>query len=665
MGGASSESHAIIAEDSKDPQESPVFRHSTTLTENRGKLVSTLRSFPKAKTAVQLLKSGAKHYNSLQCYGEREVLKNGSAGEYQWISFREFEQKVEMFSAGLASLGISRNDKVSIICKNCILWQVSTFACYKLGLIPVPIGESVFIQHIKLILEHSECNTIILSYKIAEEIISILDSLPNIKNVILIGTNEQSKVVGNVNFWNTFDIFEFGKNKNCIYPKIQPDDIAIILYTTSINGCPKGSILSHRNLIAGAAGLSNLGTSVSTCDTYLSFLPLAYIYEIGVELVMFGQGTSVGFYSGQIKNLMDDIKTLQPTILCGVPRVWNRFVEGMKMEINKQSSLKQLLISIAMASKTSDLQSNRAHSLFYDQTIFRQFSDELGGKVRLIVSGGAPMKPEVFQFLRSTITPNIVQGYGLTETSGIVAVGEVSATSAPTNGYVSISCEIKLRSIDGYCYNPREDPMCGEIYVRGPNVFKGYHKNPEMTSYAMDGDWFRTGDIGKITAEGKLQIIDHVKPLIKLSQGEYISVPYITEVYKETEGVHQIFIFADSQLDYPIAVVIPTELQQREWKTRGIYDFVCSQSCEEEFIKRFDQIARNKHLRSFEFIKMIVLDNEEFSIENGLLSYDNQLQIQTLKKKYEGRILNRLGKLSPYEAYMPDYIRKLKSMADD
>jgi long-chain acyl-CoA synthetase len=399
-------------------------------------------------------------------------------------------------------------------------------------------------------------------------------------------------------------------------------------------------MLTHRNVVAGAAGLGSFVRGITKIDRYFSFLPLAHIYEMGVEILMVAQGASIGFFSGSAANLVDDLQALQPTIICGVPRLWNRIVATMQSKIREQSKLKQALVNFAIQMRTKAAYRRKPHSLLFDWLVCGPFAAVLGGRVRLIVSGGAPILPDVYDFLIGALSPNIVQGYGLTEVAASVSVSVAVSLGSSSNGPVSIAAEVTLRRVDGLAYDPRGTPPSGEVLVRGSHVFRGYYKNEELTRQVLDEEgWFATGDIGTITPDGVLQIIDRVKQLVKLSQGEYLSITTLTDVYGATQGVQSVYIYADSHHDAPVAVVVPGKELVDQWATEGIAQFVGNRSAEEDVLKRLAETAAAQKLRGFERVANVVLDAEEFSVENGLLTPSLKPQWPMLRKKYESALL--------------------------
>jgi long-chain acyl-CoA synthetase len=317
----------------------------------------------------------------------------------------------------------------------------------------------------------------------------------------------------------------------------------------------------------------------------------------------------------------------------------------MRSKIAASPAPAQALLNWALAVKRRQLYRHETPSILMDALLFRRFRDALGGRVRLIVSGGAPILPDVYDFLISAVCPNIAQGYGLTEVAASVAVSEVPQLGACDNGAVSQTAQLKLVRVDGLNYDPRGLPMRGEVLVRGPQVFKGYYKDDALTRAVLDDDgWYRTGDIGGFTQDGYLQIVDRVKQLVKLSQGEYLSLTALSDVYGATPGVKNIYVYADSHHDAPLAVVIPGPELVKQWELKGLVSFVGNAEAEAEVLALLRKTAEQQGIPGFGRIASVLLDEEEFSVENGLLTPSMKPQWPSLKKKYEASLIERFNR---------------------
>ena len=622
---------------------SPVYINSCRIRENGGTPIASFRSQPDALTTVQVLKGTTGKYGDDDAFGEREVLSDGSFGHYKWINYNEFSRRVSAFAAGLQKLGIKYGDSVGIYSTDCTWWQITQFATHTLGAVIVPVYDSLGAGAASYIVNHAECKIVVTHIMNFESALKLLEE-PNtcVKEIIVIS---DKPVEGHEDIKTCKQVLEMGEEiKDFVPYEVKTDDTAIIMYTSGSTGIPKGCVLTHRNLIAGGTGLANPGCSINHADTYISFLPLAHIYELCSQLCFIAQGVRIGFYTGSIKNLMSDIQELRPTMMLGVPRVFNRLAETMNKKIDELSLVPRTLIRAALKLKTKQLLEDKPHSLLLDNLLFKKFRDVLGGRVRLIVSGGAPIMPEIYDFLRCAITPNILQGYGLTEIAAAGCIQMINSKNSMAVGPTSIATDMKLRRVEGMEYDPRGNPPQGEILFRGPSIFKEYHKDPKLTQEALVDGWFATGDIGVLTSEGVIQIIDRAKQLVKLSQGEYLSITTLTEAYSAANGVSNIYIYADSCHNHPIAVVIPNKLQIEEWKEKGINNFMESDVAINEMINNLADLAKEKKLRGFEKIPAIILDDYDFTIENGLLTPSQKPQLSKLRTKYEYRLIELYNK---------------------
>lgn len=320
-------------------------------------------------------------------------------------------------------------------------------------------------------------------------------------------------------------LIEKGKQRPYDFMAPTPSNLASICYTSGVTGEPKGVMITHKNLAAMVAGALSSGVDVLPTDVYISYLPLAHMYERMVIETLLSCGAAIGFYGGDLLNLIDDIYTLEPTLLAGVPRVLNKLYYKLMDSIHLQGGMYQNMFDAAYSSKLNSLKTkSKLDSFIWDKTVFSPIKKKLGGKIRFILSGSAPLNPDIHDFFKIAFTCPVIQGYGLTETA---ATGTCQVKDDTRSGHVGIPfscCEIKLVSVPEMEYYVSSNPPKGEICIRGPNVFAGYYKQPEKTKDVIDEDgWFHTGDIGSIDENGNLSIIDRIKNIFKLSQGIYVA----------------------------------------------------------------------------------------------------------------------------------------------
>lgn len=332
-----------------------------------------------------------------------------------------------------------------------------------------------------------------------------------------------------------------------------------------------------------------------------------------------------------MKLLMEDAKAFQPTIFLAVPRILERVCDSVEAKLAAGSSVVRGIFSGAFALKRALLNaglSHRASGLLTDFS-FSSIRDALGGHVRFIVSGGAPLAAHVEEFCSCCIAP-VLQGYGLTESCAASFICLPDPAMANTVGPPLKATEFRFESVPDLQYDALADPPKGEILLRSPMLFSSYLKEPEKTREAVDPDgWFHTGDVGTITKQGCLKIIDRTKNIWKLSQGEYIAVEYLEGVYSRSPSVEQIWVYGDSHHSFLVAVVVPKAA------ARGL--------SESEILQELSQTGKAAKLKGFEMIKAIHLESEPFSVENDLLTATLKIKRPQLKKKYEKEISAMYG----------------------
>lgn len=329
---------------------------------------------------------------------------------------------------------------------------------------------------------------------------------------------------GGIKVYTMKELINVGKIIPYHFSPPLPSTIASICYTGGVTDEPKGVIISHGNLIASIAACRISDFKIVPEDRYLSYLPMAHMYERMVIETLISCGASIGFYGGDILNLMDDIYTLEPTLFASVPRVLTKIYDKLMETIYLQGGLYQNMFDSAYSSKLYNLKSKeKVTSYIWDQTVFNPLKKKLGGKIRLILSGSAPLNCDIHDFFKITMSCNVLQGYGLTETSACATCQHSGDKQSGNVGIPFPCCEIKLISVPEMGYSVSSEIPKGEICIRGPNVFVGYYREKVKTSCIVDDEgWLHTGDIGQITSDGRLQIIDRKKNIVKLSNGTHI-----------------------------------------------------------------------------------------------------------------------------------------------
>ncbi|CAL9037973.1 unnamed protein product [Musa banksii] len=613
---------------------------------------------PDMATSWDVFRVAAEKYPNNRMLGWREI-KNGKAGPYLWKTYKEVYEEVLQVGSALCHLGAKPGSRIGIYGANCPQWIVVMEACNGYSLICVPLYDTLGSGAIDYILKHAEIDFVFVQDKKMKEILSSsCESARLIKSIVSFSstTGEQNDAAADIGIklysWN--ETLRMGKEYPSEPLPPQPHNICTIMYTSGTSGNPKGVVLTHESHATYVKGadlfLNEFEDKMTTDDVYLSFLPLAHILDRMIEEYFFHNGASVGYYQGDIHALRDDLMELKPTLFAGVPRVFERlwlWVSGVLKALSELRPLRRMIFNALYKHKLRWMRLGYSHktaSPFADMLAFRKVKARLGGRVRLIISGGAPLNPEIEEFLRVTSCAYLTQGYGLTETCGLSTVGFPDDMSlVGTVGVASTYSEVRLEEAPELDYDPLGTPSRGEICVRGKTLFSEYYKNPELTKEVMVDGWFHTGDIGEMRPDGVLKIIDRKKNIFKLSQGEYVAVEYLEKIYKISPIVEDIWVYGDSFRSMLVAVVTPHEDSAKRWAEQNGHKESFCDLCKLEVLNKFilqelKTVAENNKLRGFEYIKGILVDPLPFDIERDLVTPTMKKKRAQMLKFYQSEI---------------------------
>ncbi|XP_067106483.1 long-chain-fatty-acid--CoA ligase 1a isoform X1 [Osmerus mordax] len=600
-----------------------------------------------AQTMYEVFLRGMRVSNDGPCLGSRKPNQ-----PYEWLSYRVVADRAEHIGSALLHKGHSQDgDKyIGIFAQNRPEWTISELACYTYSLVAVPLYDTLGTEAIEYIIDRATISTVICDMPDKAKLIleCVSGKEHTVKTVILMEAFDSDLVVqGQKSGISILSLAEFeviGKanHQKPIPPK--PEDLGLICYTSGTTGNPKGAMLTHRNVISNCAAFIRITEGIlepSTNDVLISFLPLAHMFERVVEGVVLIHGGRIGYFQGDIRLLMDDLKTLQPTVFPVVPRLLNRMFDKVFGQAN--TSLKRWLLDFATRRKEADMRNGvvRTDSL-WDKLIFKKVQASLGGRVRLMITGAAPVSPTVLTFLRAALGCQFYEGYGQTEcTAGC----SMSMPGDWTAGHVGppLPCNsIKLVDVTEMNYLAVNGE--GEVCVKGPNVFLGYLKDPEKTVEAIDEDgWLHTGDIGKWLPNGTLKIVDRKKHIFKLAQGEYIAPEKIENIYTRSDPVAQIYVHGDSLQACLVAIVVPDPDFLPGWAKRkgieGSFDELCkSKDMKNAILEDIVRLGKEAGLKSFEQVRDIVLHTEMFSVQNGLLTPTLKAKRADIRKHFKEQI---------------------------
>jgi long-chain acyl-CoA synthetase len=416
---------------------------------------------------------------------------------------------------------------------------------------------------------------------------------------------------------------------------------------------PKGVMLTHAALTASVGSIEKYfdvyGFSITSADVFMSYLPLAHVFDFFAECLFLFLGAKIGYYRGDQKTLVDDIGELKPTFFVGVPRVFERIYKRVDGMVQEGSPIKKMLFNFFFDQKKQALRKGAKFdqaSFLGDQLVFSKIKARLGGRVRVICSGGAPLPNHIEEWLKVTMCCPVVQGYGLTETCAASCLAIPDRTDQLGSvGPPLFSLETKLDPVPDMGYDGTAEGG-GEICFRGPSVMKGYYQNPELTAEVLEADtgWFHTGDIGRIVHGGCIKIVDRKKQLFKLSQGEYVSPERVEGVAAKSPLVSQIFVHGTSTEAILIAVIVPSD--DALAKYGGKDKAVESDELKKAIVADLDLVCRSEKLKGYEIPKGVILHADEFTPESGFVTPSFKLKRPFLKKYFGKEIDDLYASLS-------------------
>uniref|UniRef100_A0AAQ6A0X2 Arachidonate--CoA ligase n=1 Tax=Amphiprion ocellaris TaxID=80972 RepID=A0AAQ6A0X2_AMPOC len=542
-----------------------------------------------ARTIYEVFQRGLRVSINGPCLGSRKPNQ-----PYEWQTYQEVSDRAENLGSALLHKGHSHTgDKfIGIFSQNRPEWTISELACYTYSLVAVPLYDTLGTEAIGYIIDRATIATVICD-------------VPEKARMILDCVGEKGRTVKTIVLMEEFDsdLVTRAKESGIEILSLQEFEVRIphSFLSGFQKGNPKGAMLTHGNVICNTAAFIKI-TQPSTKDVLISFLPLAHMFERVVEGVILIHGARIGYFQGDIRLLMDDLKTLQPTVFPVVPRLLNRMFDKVFGQAN--TPLKRWLLDFAFRRKEAELKSGvvRKDSM-WDKLIFKKVQVRMTRFIKVL---------------------SFYEGYGQTEcTAGC----SMSMPGDWTAGHVGppLPCNaIKLVDVAEMNYLAANGE--GEVCVKGPNVFQGYLKDPEKTAEAIDKDgWLHTGDIGKWLPNGTLKIVDRKKHIFKLAQGEYIAPEKIETVYNRSDPVAQIFVHGDSLQACLVGIVVPDPDFLPIWaKKKGIegsYSELCNnKDVKKAILEDILNLGKQAGLKSFEQVRDIVLHPEMFSVQNGLLT---------------------------------------------
>ncbi|KAL2150683.1 hypothetical protein VTH82DRAFT_7246 [Thermothelomyces myriococcoides] len=646
------------------------------------------RPAPGVNTTFDLLKRSVEHYGNEPAIGSRKLIKthkekkkipkvvDGKTTEvekewtfyelsdYTYITYQEYFAQISQVGAGLRKLGLSPKDRLHMFATTSPQWLAMSHACSSQSMTIVTAYDTLGESGVEHSLIQSKANAMFVDPHLFKTIRNPLKKADSVKVLIY---NEHTHLPASgaeiEQFKSdhpeltilSFDELRVLGEQNPVDPvPPSPEDTYCIMYTSGSTGPPKGVPVSHASFVAAVAGLYTvMEESVTHREYVLAYLPLAHIFELVLENLVIFVGATLGYGSPRtladtsMRNCYGDMRTFAPTIMVGVPQIWETVKKGIESKVSSSGVLTRTLFHAALTLKSFLVRNNLPGTGLLDRTVFAPVRAITGGRLRFIVNGASGIAAPTLHFMSMVVAP-MLNGYGLTETCGNGALGcPLQWTSGTTIGPVPGAVEIKLVSLPELGYSAASSPPQGEILIRGPPVLREYFENPDETAKAVTADgWFRTGDIGEFDRDGHLAVIDRVKNLVKLQGGEYIALEKLEAVYRGVPYVQNIMVHGDASSPRPIALVLPDErVLKRKAAELGVPEDSVHNSAEIKaaVLKSLQEVARKEKLSAMETVVGVVLASEEWTPVNGLVTATQKLNRKAIREKYSKEIKACLG----------------------
>ena len=557
---------------------------------------------------------------------------------YKGITYKELKEETDLFAYGLTELGLKKNDCVALISENRPEWVYSDFAMQMLGIINVPLYPSLTSDSIEYILNDSEAKAIIVSTGFQlNKVLKIIKNCKHLKQIIIFNEHEDGE--GKTNILTFKQIQEKGKNNKKKYPEllkktaneIKENDVCTIIYTSGTTGEPKGVILTHRNIISNVNAALEI-FPITKDDIFLSFLPLCHIFErMAGYYTAFAAGCTI-YYAESIEKVATNLQEAKPTLMTSVPRLFERIQSRIIKNVESQSVTKQKIFYWALDTGKKFVAAKKKGSVPFtlvakhrvaDKLVFKKLRERTGGRLRFFISGGAALSKELGEFFEA-VGRQIVEGYGLTESSPVIAANKPDDYKFGTVGKPLPGVEIKIASD-------------GEILARGPNIMQGYFKKKKETEETIVNGWLHTGDIGVFDTDGFLMITDRKKHLFKTSAGKYIAPTPIENIFLSSKYIDQFVLIGDRRM-FLSALIVPDYEALKEYADahKITYSSESDLTNNDQVYKLIeDDMAKlQKKLANYERVRKFALLDKPFTIETGEITPSLKIKRKVVEKKY-------------------------------
>lgn len=566
--------------------------------------------------------------------GPRALLYRAPDGAWTPLSHAQVLERVTAAAAALEAAGVAAGDRVAILAENRPEWVVADYAATALGAIDVPIYPTLPANQVEYILRDCGARVVFVSTPAqAAKIQEIRASLPELRQVV--SFDAAPDTIPFARFLADGDVAVKAGRFADVRSRalaVQPDQVATLIYTSGTTGNPKGVMLTHHNLASNVAAClqHGLASVIQKGDTTLSFLPLSHVFERMVDYLYWDVGATIA-YAESMDKVADNLMEARPMVAVSVPRLFEKIyarvtgATGLKARIVSWArGVGEAVADARLAGRTPSGVQMMQYRLA-DRLVFGKLRQRTGGRMRNFVSGGAPLSAEVAKFFHAAGLP-VYEGYGLTETSPVIAVNKPGAVRLGTVGQPIPGCEVRI------------DPATGEILTRGPHVMKGYWQNDEATREAVDAEgWFHTGDIGELTADGFLRITDRLKNLIVTAGGKNVAPQPMENVVVMSPYVSQAVIVGDRR-PFLVVLVVPEWENLLPWAAaQGIAETDHAALARDERVVKLlegEALGALGEFARYERPKKVAVLAHEFTIESGMLTPTLKVKRKRVEEHY-------------------------------
>ncbi len=635
-----------------------------------------IEHYYKDKTLIETILQSLDQNTNREALGWRHKLKEPLENQeyerqFTYLNYGEVKNLSSNMGRSLIHHKLaSRDDStgyhfIGIFAKNCAEWVVTDLACQMMSITTVTFYSTLGDLAFEHICHQSNLSTICVSPDSISPLVSYKQKfgLYGVRNVIIydLSAEVSSSQIENLksaglNVLSFNQLSRDTSHADIPFEHSKPDTTLTLCYTSGTTALPKGAELTQKNFRAQFVNLHDAGYEMNNNSVHMSYLPLAHVMERICILLSISKGSKIGFITGDIrKYLREDISIIRPTFLIAVPRVLDTFRKLIFDEMGKlPAGCKKSMVEKAIRIKKENLVSSGTIThWWYDKLVFSKIREKFGGRIQVFVTGSAPLSKDLADDIKILFSVPILEAYGMTECCGGAVVTRMNDLSNTSAGGCLSTAKIKLLDVPEMHYGSGtrldgEPSPTGEICIGGPCNFKGYYKNPEETAKAVDSDgWIHTGDVGRILPNSQgLKIIDRVKEIFKLSQGEYIAPSKLESIYSKSKYVLQICVYGDSTKNNIIALIVPNAFNLKEflvsqgkWKENSkIEEFYTDLDVKSEIKRDLDILANLNSFNSLEKIPQFTILTREFTIDNGCLTPTLKLVRRKVAEEFKNEI---------------------------